>query len=133
MKLAKEELLLISALETVSGVTARDCLVKEDVVSFLVKESKMGAAIGKNGKHIKHLGKRMKKRVEILPYSEKPEGFIRKSLKDVSFEEIKKEDKKMTIKCDSMNRRKLLEHNASFKRAKEFLERDYGIKEVRMR
>ena len=135
MKLSQEEILFISALEKVSGVHARDCKQNNGMISFAVKTEDVGRAIGKKAVNAKKLQNALKKRIEIMELSKKPEGFVSKAM-DIKVEESKEqkvEGKKVLIlSLDSINRRKLLNNGGKLKRVKMFAERNYGV-EVKIR
>lgn len=82
IKLTSEELGLMSLFQSISGATARDCVIddKIDRVIFLVSPGEMGLAIGRNGSSIKNVEKMVGKPVELVEYSEDPLILIRNSL-----------------------------------------------------
>ncbi|MGH9878092.1 MAG: NusA-like transcription termination signal-binding factor, partial [Nitrososphaerales archaeon] len=57
IKLTSDELQLMSLFHSVTGATARDCIIDEklDRVIFVVSKGEMGLAIGKSGATIKTL------------------------------------------------------------------------------
>lgn len=82
IRLTSEELGLMSLIQNVSGVTARDCVIdsKMDRVIFIVNKGEMGLAIGRNGASIKNLQKLVDKPVELVEYSDDPGEFVKNSL-----------------------------------------------------
>ncbi|PJA17856.1 MAG: NusA-like transcription termination signal-binding factor, partial [Candidatus Diapherotrites archaeon CG_4_10_14_0_2_um_filter_31_5] len=82
MKISNEEILLINALQNFSGVTARDCIISTKNILFVVNEKDVGNAIGKKGEKINKLKQKLKKNIEIYGYTEKPENFIKNSLRE---------------------------------------------------
>ncbi len=137
MKISNEEILLINALQDFSGVTARDCIIQEKNIIFLVNEKDVGNAIGKKGEKINKLRQKLNKNIEIYGFSEKPENFIKNSLKDIKIEEINQknegEKKVFVLKLDSENKRKILGKTNKLKKIKEILKRNYKIDEVKIR
>lgn len=136
MRLGKDEILLMNALSNVSGVSARDCLIGENIVSFVVKEKDMGGAIGKKGETVKKLQQLLKKNIEIVPYTEEPEKFPTIAFEGVKFSEIKIQEndgkKTLLLKVDSENKRKLLQNNSKMRRIKEIAKRNYEIEDIRI-
>ncbi len=137
MIIGQEEIQLMNALASVSGVNAKDCFVKDNIISFLVKGSDIGRAIGKNASNVKNLSAKLRKRVEIFEYCEKPEDFLHKALYNSQMEktELKEVDGKKIFfaTVDSENRSKILSNTSRLKRIKEIAKRNYGIDDVRIR
>ncbi len=82
IKLTSNELQLISLFQSVTGATARDCVIDEklDRVIFVVSKGEMGLAIGKSGATIKSLQGVVGKKIELVEYSDDPSEFIRNML-----------------------------------------------------
>ena len=137
MKLTSDEIFYLNALDSVSGVNARDCVVEENVVAFLVKKAELGKAIGRNASTVKKLGKKLRKNVEIFEYCDTVEQFIKKALYNIKIEEIRlleRNGKKYAVlSLDPENKRKLLNSLPRIKRIKAFSKRDYKVEDVRTR
>ena len=136
MKLSNKEILFINALQDIVGVNARDCLIEEKRLSFIVNENDMGKAIGKNGERIKKLGEKANKQIELYAFTKKPEEFIKKAFAKIKFNEItitKNEKKIMQIVCDLENKMKLLRNPLKFKRVKKIMQRNFEIEDVKVK
>ena len=57
VKFGTESIRNIATFEQVTKVHAKDCLIKEDCIYFLVDPDRVGIAIGRNGTCIKNLRK----------------------------------------------------------------------------
>lgn len=137
MKLTSDEIFFINTLYKIAAVHAKDCLITDDVISFLVKKEDVGKAIGKNASNIKELCKKTKKRIEILEYSTSPVNFLKKALykikpKDIS-EAVEDGRKKIFVSLDSENRKKMLGSLGRLKRIKEIAKRNYKVDDIRIR
>ncbi|MEM4521421.1 MAG: NusA-like transcription termination signal-binding factor, partial [Candidatus Bathyarchaeia archaeon] len=68
IRLTNEELEYIRLFESVTGATARDCIIdnKFDRVIFVIKEGEAGMAIGKGGRNISLLRKITGKNYEVV-------------------------------------------------------------------
>jgi len=79
IKLTSGELQLMSLFQSVTGATARDCIIDEklDRVIFVVNKGDMGLAIGKNGATIKTLQDIVGKKIELIEFSDDVIEFIR--------------------------------------------------------
>ena len=137
MKISNEEILYINALSNASHVTAKDCLIEEGVICFLVKGENLGKAIGKNASTVKNLSLKLKKNIEIFGYYKDVKEFIRKAFHNVKINEIeiKENDelKEVILSVDFENKRKLLSNRKRMERIKKLLERDYKVAGVRIK
>jgi N utilization substance protein A len=68
----------MSLFQSVTSVTARDCVVddKMDRVIFIISKNQMGLAIGKGGATIKQLQNVVARKVELVEYSDDASEFI---------------------------------------------------------
>jgi len=82
IKLASEELGLMSLFTQISGATPRDCVIdtKLNRVIFVVNPGEMGLAIGKNGSVIRSIENAVGRDVELVEYAEDPKDLIANSL-----------------------------------------------------
>lgn len=95
IKLTSEELGLMSLFQSISGATARDCLIdsKNERVMFIINKGEMGLAIGKGGSSIKNIEKLVGKPVELIEHSSDPKEFIRNSLNPKFVADVRITDK----------------------------------------
>jgi transcription termination/antitermination protein NusA len=91
IKLTSDELRLMSLFQSITSVTARDCVVddKMDRVIFIVNKGQMGLAIGKGGATIRQLQNVVAKKVELVEYSDDASDFIRNILNPQMVNEVK--------------------------------------------
>ncbi len=134
MKLGKSEIHYINAFEDLAGVSARDCLARENEIIFLVNSKQMGLAIGKNGQTIAKVRERMGKNIELFEYGENAEDFVRKAfyqikIRDLAFSE--REGRKVLVASfDAEQRKKALQNLSKLRKLKEILKRNYGIDDL---
>ncbi|MBI4052609.1 MAG: NusA-like transcription termination signal-binding factor [Candidatus Diapherotrites archaeon] len=137
MKLGLEEIMLMNALEKISGVGARDCIVDGSTVSFLVWGKDVGRAIGKGAQNVKRLSERLGKKIEIVEYSKSPERFFKKALAPMAVEGVEsrrgESGKAVSVRISSESRRTLMESKKKVARVREIAKRNYGFEEVRIR
>ena len=107
IKLTSDELQLMSLIQSVSGATARDCIIDHplDRVIVIINKGEMGLAIGKSGVSIKKIQKITGKSLELVEHSDDPKEFIRNSLNhrlvdDVSLTEKVDGSKIAVVKVD---------------------------------
>lgn len=91
IKLTSDELRLMSLFQSITGVTARDCVVddKMDRVIFIVNKGQMGLAIGKGGATIRQLQNMVARKVELAEYSEDAIEFVRNILNSEMINDVK--------------------------------------------
>jgi N utilization substance protein A len=137
MKLTSDEIFFLNELHNISSVHAKDCLISNDVVSFIVKRDDLGKAIGKNAQNIKTMTQKTKKRIEILEYCDKVSPFVEKSLYKVkpdTITEIEEEGKrKVLIHLNSENRKKMMNNLGRLKRIKELAKRNYKVDDIKIK
>lgn len=66
----------INMFENVTGVDARECVIDEDKAYFVVPEGKAGMAIGKGGKVVQKVQKKLNKDVKVYEYSDNIGKFL---------------------------------------------------------
>lgn len=91
IKLTMDQMRLMSLFQSVTRVTARDCVEdpKLERIIFVVNTGEMGKAIGRKGAHIRTLQNRIKGDVEIAEYHEDPEKFLRTLLNPKFVSEVR--------------------------------------------
>jgi NusA-like KH domain protein len=126
MKLSMDEILLMNALTQVTGVSAKDCLVDGQLVSFLIPMSLMGKALGKKAANIKDLQEKLNKRIELIPYLEKSEDVFANAL-EVNYVTARKSGDKIIVLLDAQNKAKAFKNNSRIKRVKEIIRRNFNL------
>jgi len=91
VRFTSRETRYIALFESITGATAKDCVVDEDLnrIIFVVKEGDVGAAIGRKGKNIHLLERMTGKKHEIIEHSENPAQFIKNALRPAHVNEIR--------------------------------------------
>lgn len=137
MKISMDDIHYLNALANISGVNAKDCIVSDNVVSYLVKGSEIGKAIGKDALNVKTLSGRMKKKIEILEYSNDVNLFLAKALYNVELKKTETIDfdgkKILNATVDAEAKSKILSNTSRLRRVKELAKRNYGIDDIRIR
>ncbi len=79
IRLTADELRLMSLFQSITTVTARDCIIDDKMgrVIFIVNKGDMGIAIGKNGSTIKMLQNIIGKRIELVEYADDLAEFVK--------------------------------------------------------
>jgi transcription termination/antitermination protein NusA len=91
IKLTSDELRLMSLFQSITSVTARDCVFDEkmDRVIFIVNKGQMGLAIGKGGATIRQLQNVVARKVELVEYSDDAAEFVRNILSSEMVNDVK--------------------------------------------
>ncbi len=132
MRLTTDQIRLLSAFQSLTGVYARDCIIGEDHVVFLVDERYVGKAVGKNGSNVKKLQDALQKRVDIVGFSDDVQRFLKNIFHPahiVSVEIEEKNGKRIArVQIDKESER-ILKHriNRKIRIAKELLKRYINI------
>ena len=140
IKLTTDQIRLISLFQNVTKTTARDCLddEKQNKIIFVVNEGKMGLAIGKGGSNIKSLQNILKRRVELIEYSDDPIKFLKNILNSKLVNEVKLDTKQdgssqATVIVDQGNKGLVVgREGRNAERARLFAKRYFDISSVQI-
>ncbi len=72
IKLDSNTISTMNVFSDVTSILARDSLVEDDKIIFVVNQGQAGIAIGKNGMKIKMLQEMLKKEIIVVEYSDDP-------------------------------------------------------------
>ena len=111
---------------------------KRDKIIFVVNEGKMGLAIGKGGSNIKSLQNILKRRVELIEYSDDPIKFLKNILNSKLINEVKLDTKQdgssqATVIVDQGNKGLVVgREGRNAERARLFAKRYFDISSVQI-
>ena len=82
IRLSSEQISLMSMFHSVTGATARDCLIDEKLnrLIFVVAKGQMGLAIGKEGVTVKKIERSVRRPVEVVEWADAVEDLVRNAL-----------------------------------------------------
>ncbi len=120
-----DEIHLMNALSQIAKVSAKDCLVEDNLISYFVREEDVGKAIGKKAANVKFLQEKLKKRVEIIGYQEDPGRVVSKAL-GIEVLSVKENGEKLILVLDGTNKRKAMTSGGKMRRVKKLIQRNYG-------
>ena len=138
IKLASEELGLMSLFQDISRAAAVDCIIdsKMERIIFVVKRGEMGLAIGRSGETVKNIEKAVGKRVELVEWSYDPKQFVMNSLNPLLIREVRVAEqpdgsKKATVVIDRKNAGAVLGHGGrNAERARLLARRHFSIETI---
>jgi NusA-like KH domain protein len=132
VKLETDTIRIIAAFEKLTKVHAKDCLVAENCIYFLVDADKIGMAIGKNGAVIKETSNRLGKRIRLFGHADTPEGFIRGMVPGLK--DIRTEDSSMVATIQPKDRTMMIGKNGeTIKAIRDMLKRHYSISDFKIK
>jgi len=96
VKLTTEEMQYISLFESITGASARDCVIDDTAnrLIFLVNPGQIGLAIGRDGKNIRQLRNLLKKTIEVIEYAPSLNTFIKNCFRFAKIKQIRLEENK---------------------------------------
>ena len=97
VKLSTENIRTIALFEQITKVHAKDSLITDHSLYFLVNGDKMGMAIGKNGVNIKELRRISDKYIKIFAFDPDVETFVRNMVPSLKSIEIREKNISITV------------------------------------
>ncbi|MDD3159671.1 MAG: hypothetical protein PHQ98_01755 [Candidatus ainarchaeum sp.] len=126
MKLTMDDILLMNAFETISKVSSKDCIVKDNIVTFMVDGKLLGKAIGSNAINVKNLENKLKKKIELIGFYENPEKIIEQTF-NVTLESKKNVKNNLILKLSNQDKKKIFNNFSRLKRIQELISRNYNM------
>lgn len=126
----------INIFENVTGVDARECIIKDDEAYFVVPEGKAGMAIGKGGKVVQKVQKKLNKEIKVYEYSDNIGKFLNNivpaDIRGVDIEE-NGEEKEVEISVSRENKGRVVGKNGNkIDSIREILKRTHNVDEVKV-
>ncbi len=130
-----ETLGYIAHFEKMTKAKVRDCFFAHDKLVFVVENGQIGLAVGKKGDNAKHVRDTLKKDIQIVEYSDKPEKMVGNifHMHDVKGVEIEDRGNKIhaTVNVDPANKAKAIgREGKNLKLAREILLRHTHIESI---
>ena len=97
MKLTLDSINNINLFENLTGARVKDCITEERKLIFLVEEGNIKQALGKENSNIFRLEKLLKKKIEIIGYSDDVLKFVRNLIYPNRADEIKIDNNNVII------------------------------------
>ncbi|MFB6190164.1 MAG: NusA-like transcription termination signal-binding factor [Candidatus Nanohaloarchaea archaeon] len=124
----------INMFESITGVDTLEAVIKDDEAYFVVPEGKAGMAIGKGGKVIQKVQRKLDKDVKVYEYSDNIGKFLNNLLpadiRGVDIEEGE-DEKTVEINVSRENKGRVVGKNGSkIESVREILERTHNVDEV---
>jgi N utilization substance protein A len=134
--LSDDALRYIALFEQETDVSARDCLVEDDRLVFVVPPGEMGKAIGPDGRRVKRVERQVGRAVELVEDADTVEAFVANAFSPaavyhvtisenddrVAYVEVADEDRGVAIGTDGR----------TIDRARTLAERHYDVDDVEL-
>lgn len=128
-----ESMELMAFFEASTGAKVKDCISNEKLI-FIIEESEMGRAIGRNGANIKKMERMLKKKIKLAEFSSDVLQFVRNLAYPVEVPDVRIEGGIVTIHGkDTATRAKLIgreRHNIN--NLTGIVRRYFDVKEIRV-
>ncbi len=132
IKLETDAIRTIALFESMTKVHARDCLITDNCVYFLVDQPKVGLAIGKSGAVIKNVKRALNKNVKIFGYADSPEGMIKGMIQDPKA--VIMDNGSMVVSISPQDRVTVIGRNGeNIKAIREIMKRHFSIENLKLR
>ena len=128
--LSHQEILYVTALDSLTHVTARSCIVDGDTITFLVDAKDFGQVIGKKGSTIKRVSEKLHKQVAVLPYAADAADFVRKSFPEAKFAGVAVKGNALIAHADAASKGNVLRNPAQLNRVKHILKKVFGVEHL---
>lgn len=124
----------MSLFESMTGAKLKDCIISENLVTFIVEEGEIAKAIGKSAANVRKLEQKLKKKVKIAEFSDDIVKFIQSLTYPAKIEEVEQEEGIVKIKAaDNQSRGLLIGREANILRAYEkIVKRYFDIEEIKV-
>lgn len=121
-----DEIKILALFEAVLGVQARDCIIDNDSMYFLVDEGKAKIAIGKKGVLIKKMQNKTQRRIKVFEYNGDNAQFVKNMIPKAKKVEI--QGKRAVVSLDEGDKALVIGKGGSnIKKIREFLSRNSTI------
>ena len=135
-KLGNDEVRSINLFEMLTGAEAKDCIIKDNRIIFVVDEGEIAQAIGKKGSNVKRVENKINKRVDVIEFSKDPLQFVRNMLhpikpKSIYLSEKSSGEKVVNVQVERKDRNYIFANSKRiYNRLKMFLNRYHQISNV---
>ncbi|MFH1445408.1 MAG: NusA-like transcription termination signal-binding factor [Nanoarchaeota archaeon] len=132
VKLKTDDIRTIAVFENMTKVHAKDCIITDDCVYFLVDQKKIGLAIGKNGVIVREVRNALGKPIKIFAYSSNPKELISNMIPNIKNLDFSGDSMTITIPAEE-KMGAIGKNGKNIKIIKSIMERHFNIKNVKIR
>jgi N utilization substance protein A len=134
LKYDQEILEFMSVFSTLTAVRVKDCFKEDGVFYCIIAEGDIGKAIGKQGKIIQAMKRRLNVRLRVIEYSPDVIQFIRNVIRPITVENIEQNDDIFIITPTDVRSRGILigRNGKHIKLTNRIVKRFFPVKEVKV-
>ena len=124
----------MSLFESITRSKLKDCIIKENMILFIVQPNEIGKAVGAKGVNVRKLERILKKKIKIVEFNPEPVNFIKNLVHPLQVKEITEDKGTYTLApIDLKTRGLLIGRNATHLRAyEEIIKRYFPLKELKV-
>ena len=124
---------LITLFESMTGANVKDCISNDKLV-FVVEESEMGKAIGKNGVNIKRVENKLRRKIKLVEFSSDALQFVKNMVYPVEIFDVKQENEGITIYAKDTHTRAMLigRERQNISHLSDIVKRYFDVKEIKV-
>ncbi|MFQ5647738.1 MAG: NusA-like transcription termination signal-binding factor [Candidatus Aenigmatarchaeota archaeon] len=132
VKLETDAIRNLALFEKVTKVHAKDCLITDNCIYFLVDSRKVGLAIGKNGSTIKEVSRVLGRQVRIFGHADSAEETMKSIVPNLR--DVKMENGSMMVSIQPKDRLAVIGRNGeTIKVIRQILKRHFKIENLKLR
>ena len=132
IKLSTDSLMVMAAFERVTKVHAKDCLVTDTCVYFLVESGKIGLAIGKSGSVVKDVSRVLGRPVRVYGYSKDITEMVRGMIPQAKSVEVNGDT--VTVAVQPSEKTAIIgKAGGNIKAMRDLMERHFNTKHLRLK
>ena len=124
----------ISAFQSLTKTTVRDCISAENSLLFIVSEGELGRAIGKQASNVKRLANAFKRKIKIVEFSADLLTFIKNIAQPMGIAKIEEKEGTVFITAPDLQTRGYLigRGGSALRQMEEIVKRHFDIKEIKV-
>ena len=124
---------IMSLFESATGAKLKDAIDGESLI-FVVHESDMGKAIGKNGSNVRNLERMLNKKIKIVEFANDAAQFARNLAAPLQLKNAEEKDGILSLYCSDTKTRALIigRDRKNISLLAEIIKRYFDVKDVKV-
>ena len=124
----------INIFSNITKTNVKDCIVKEEIITFIINQNQAARAIGKQGKNVKRLSNLLKKRIKIIEYNQDPARFVANLISPIKAKDISKQDSIIIVKTNNFKEKSQIygREKTNFKQIQEMLSKFFSELKIKL-
>jgi NusA-like KH domain protein len=125
----------MSFFENLTNTRLKDCFIdKNSLLFFVVEENQIAKAIGKKGVNVRNIKEKLNRKIKIVEFNSNLETFVANIIRPLTGNEIKVDDKIITIVGPDTKTKGLLigRNGQNLRNYEEIVKRYFDINEIKV-